>query len=846
MKYVRTVLLITLSALMILGSILASDSAEAAAGADLFNEGAGAKKTNVSFGAGENIDVQFKVKTSFSKAGININSASSGKAVELSLYRWDKNVRDSKKNVPVVSKVFDSWNKGDLLAVETDKPQPAGEYLLSLLVKEGDNLRVSWYSPAPEGVMGYINDYSSGGSPMGTVFVDGSGDVFAKVSKQVDFPANVPPPESVISPDSAVAKLGVDSGLWTFVDGLGRPAVEYKDAGGKNDKKVGIFYWTWHYNFANNKPVNVTAILKEYPEATNDFKHAIWKSNDVGAYFWNEPLFGYYTEYDDYVLRKHAELLADAGVDFVLFDCTNGDHTWEPAYINLLKVWSEAREDGVRTPQVGFMLPFGDLKSTNSSIKQVYSRIYRNGLYQDLWFYREGKPLVMGLKDSLDPADATENEIREFFTWRRGEPSYFEDDQTDDSWGWLHIYPQAVYRNPDGTVEMTTVGVAMNADYERMCLSAMNSGHNMGRGYSRQEDYSYTYKYRGKDIIASSSMENAHYYGINFQEQWDFALSADPEIVFVTGWNEWIAGRNEEWGGVKNGFPDQCDDANSRDIEPSRGELRDYYYYQLVNNVRRFKGMAKPSVQTVAKTIDIHGDAAQWDDPGITDYNHYAHNTYERDIKGWAGTRYRNPGIRNDFVKAKVTYDETNVYFYVETADDITDHTGDNWMRLLIDTAPAAEDTKDWEEFEFIVGRETGTADRLTVERSTGGWSWEKAGEAVYSVKGRVLQLEIPRSVLGIAEGSFSFNFKWADANLADGDVLTLYTDGDSAPGGRFAFVFNSVGTVIEEPRNTSRTSSGCKKGCRGLVPSAPSLLLAAAPLLLKKRSGSGKRRQKD
>ena len=832
-KNFKITLLCLLAAVMALGSFLAILPARAATGVDIFNEGSNAKKSNVTFGTGENIDVQFNVKKSFSKVGININAVSTDKVIELRLYKWDKNVRDSRKGTVIASKEFDKWSRGDLLAIETGSPQPAGEYLLNLVVKQGDNLKVNWYTPAPKGVMGYLNDYSDNGSPMGTIFVDGEGDVFAEVSKQVDFPANEPPAESVISPDSAIAKYGVDSTQWTFVDGLGRPALEYKDAGDKNNKKVGIFYWTWHYNFANNKPVNVNSILEEYPDATNDYGHKIWKSNDVGAYFWNEPLFGYYTEYDDYVLRKHTELLADAGVDFVLFDCTNGNFTWEPAYINLLKVWSQARADGVNTPQIGFMLPFWDMENNRSSIKQVYTRIYKNALYQDLWFYWEGKPLVMGLKDCLSTSDTLENEIREFFTWRRGEPSYFESDQTDDSWGWLHVYPQAVYRNADNTVEMTTVGVAMNADYERMCLSAMNSGHNMGRGFSMQRDYSYTYKYRGRDIVANSSMENAHYYGINMQEQWDFAQSVNPELVFVTGWNEWIAGRNEEWGGVKNGFPDQCDDANSRDIEPSTGALKDYYYYQLVNNVRRFKGMTKPVVQTTAKTIDISGDLSQWNDSGIKDYTHYANNTYARDIKGWQKTHYNNPGIRNDFVKAKVTYDNTNVYFYVETVNDITAHTDADWMRLILDTAAATEDSKDWEEFEFIVGRETGSSDTLAVERSTGGWNWEKAGEARYTVKGNVMQLEIPRSVLGLTADSFSFNFKWADANVSDGDIMTLYTDGDTAPTGRFAYVFNSTGVVIEEPTADNNTNQAGKKGCSGLFPVGAAVLAAAIPAVL-------------
>jgi hypothetical protein len=38
---------------------------------------------------------------------------------------------------------------------------------------------------------------------------------------------------------------------------------------------------------------------------------------------WGESLFGYYLTDDEGVLRKHAQMLADAGVDVVVFDVTN-------------------------------------------------------------------------------------------------------------------------------------------------------------------------------------------------------------------------------------------------------------------------------------------------------------------------------------------------------------------------------------------------------------------------------------------------------------------------------------------------------------------------------------------
>jgi len=47
---------------------------------------------------------------------------------------------------------------------------------------------------------------------------------------------------------------------------------------------------------------------------------------------WNEPLFGCYDTDDRWVLRKHAEMLANAGMDVIIFDNTNGTFTWKESY----------------------------------------------------------------------------------------------------------------------------------------------------------------------------------------------------------------------------------------------------------------------------------------------------------------------------------------------------------------------------------------------------------------------------------------------------------------------------------------------------------------------------------
>lgn len=588
----------------------------------------------------------------------------------------------------------------------------------------------------------------------------------------------------------------IDPTQWVAVDGLGRTVSTYENTGApRQNRYVGIFYWTWHYNFAGNKAVNINNVIQQYPEAAHDYHAEIWKTQN-GQCWWNESIYGYYSSTDQYVLRKQMELLADAGVDVLFFDCTNGSYLWEKSCIALFDVIAAARADGIAAPRACFMLPFAANDDSKQSLIKLYKRFYSKEEYNEIWFYWDGKPLIMAHPDNLSPKKETEKEILEYFTFKKNWPGYFDGDQSSEYWGWLSVYPQAKYTKPDGTVEQMTVGVAQNASEHG--LVAMNDyrGGVYGRAYSSDLNgaYSYTYHYRDSDITVDSAMENAHYYGVNFQQQWDYALKTDPEFLFVTGWNEWTMGRFETWQGSPNAFPDQYNDAYSRDCEPSKGELKDYYYYQLVSNIRKFKGSAQPVRQSEKRTIDIYGDLRQWE--SVYAFNHYTNNTPERDAKGFGTLHYQSDTMRNDITRAKAAYDDDNIYFYVETADALTPESDPAWMRLFIDTGAATADSTDWEEFEYVINRLNPDAAGAYLERSTGGWNWEPVCTVPYSVRENVLQIAVPREALGLTGKSVHFNFKWSDnmqpLDGVEGDIMDFYLSGDVAPGGRFAFRFTT------------------------------------------------------
>ncbi len=59
----------------------------------------------------------------------------------------------------------------------------------------------------------------------------------------------------------------IDPTQWVAVDGLGRTVSTYENTGApRQNRYVGIFYWTWHYNFAGNKAVNINNVIQQYPK----------------------------------------------------------------------------------------------------------------------------------------------------------------------------------------------------------------------------------------------------------------------------------------------------------------------------------------------------------------------------------------------------------------------------------------------------------------------------------------------------------------------------------------------------------------------------------------------------
>ncbi len=573
------------------------------------------------------------------------------------------------------------------------------------------------------------------------------------------------------------------NGEWSATDALGRTLPLGGEVREKRDDRfVGLFYWTWHVGQASwtPYPVNVNEVVTNDPSAVHDLNNPAWGGLGV-PHHWDEPLYGYYDTDDRWVLRRHAELLAAADVDVVIFDNTNGTATWKDSYDVLFEVFDEARKDGVDTPQIAFLLPFFSHEDTVTQLHMLYEDIYSQGRYSNLWFYWKGKPLIMAYPDGLrESEDTLDKEILSFFTFRPGIAAYnvSSDDMRGKNvfeqafsrnqyWSWLSVYPQVVNYNNDGTPEQMAVSVAQNWSAE-LGLTAMNGENIFGR----------TYTSNGYD-----TSENALLKGANFAEQAERALEIDPEFVFITGWNEWVAGRFEEWQGVVNAFPDEYNDEFSRDIEPSKGALKDNYYYQMVDFIRRYKGVSKAKPDTAENPIETLSD---WDGAG-TAYASYANNIFDRDDVGYGRIRYTDESGRNDIIAAKAASDADYLYFLVQCADEIRLNEG-GALRLLL-SVPGEENT--WENYSHTVNCSTAEDGTAAVERFDGGWNTTVAGEAQVIRDGAHLWVKIPKAALGVSGNSFTVDFKWTDNTLENGDIMDLYTRGDSAPTGRFNYRYS-------------------------------------------------------
>jgi len=570
------------------------------------------------------------------------------------------------------------------------------------------------------------------------------------------------------------------SDTWAGVDALGRELpCEGQAPAARTNRFVGVFYYIWHGAHGydrhggpmgeaqdvqipmpsdTNSPYNISEIIKA------PVGERAWGPHHA-FHHWGEPLLGFYVANDEWVIRKHAQMLSDAGVDVVVFDVTNACH-YRAIYMNILRIYAEIRAAGGRTPAISFL--------TNSAhdkvVRQLYTDLYSKGLYKELWFMWKGRPLLLASPEGLDDGLKQFFSLRQSWAWTQGQ-KWFGDGQ--DRWPWLDHTPQQFgwHESPDKP-EQIVVSTAEHPDSDRG--KSFHDGSNPAPHRTEQ--------------------------GLYFAEQWRRALEVDPEFVFITQWNEWIAMRftqkdihwknyaGEKMSDPEGLFVDLYNMEYNRDIEPMKGGYGDAFYCQMWQNIRRFKGV-RPLPQA-SLAVPEGWAATEWNAVAPS-YIDDAGDTFHRSHFGYGAVgALTNDTGRNDIRFCKVARSETTLWFMAECAQPLTPPQGDGWMTLLIgmesDTSRPA-----WQGFCVKVQPEAGGQHAQVFVR-TSAQTWQAQAQAPCTVTGSRVVVALPRAALRLKPGEpLRLRFKWSD-NVRGDDPLAWLTDGDTAPNGRAAYRYRA------------------------------------------------------
>ncbi len=579
-------------------------------------------------------------------------------------------------------------------------------------------------------------------------------------------------------------------GGYAGTDDLNRPLYDSSEVGSYDASKrtIGLFYFLWHGEHGDHGAFDLQKIIDEVGIDAADNVDC-GRYGPAGAMHWfAEPLYGYYYANDAWVLRKHAELLTMANIDFLFFDVTNAVPYTHNA-LKLMEILHELNEQGFDAPQVVFYTN----SNAHQTVRTIYNAVYKANKYPDTWFCLDGKPVIIA------PYDAN---IDNFFTIKQNQwpndPNFKE-----NGWPWMDFeWPQRVFKDEKGNPHAINVSVAQHSGTVCFSHSSLyNNYKNRGRSYSNADGYPSTDARFNRTLKASYEAWKADQtltnYGLNFQAQWDHALSTDAPLILVTGWNEWVAQRQPTDDGWIY-FVDTASAEFSRDTEMMRGGYFDNYYMQLIYNVQRAKGTAPVIVQDSRKPINVTGEFNQWADVTVT-YTDAKGDTADRNATGFGKTPYTNTSGRNDIVSAKVTSDTKNIYFYVTTADDITMFdTTSSWMQLYVNVDRRDDETGEtgWYGYDFIINNKAKDAFTTTVAKyngTDGAFSFETVGEVSYRVKDNEMMIAVPLEMLGI-EGykEISLEFKWADSETTYDEMDDFYCDGDVAPLGRLNYIYQN------------------------------------------------------
>lgn len=345
----------------------------------------------------------------------------------------------------------------------------------------------------------------------------------------------------------------------------------------KVNKHVTIFYLTWAdiwqetVQTANNN-------IEQSP--TSSFIGKPWIQPESLSYgywggygtfhWWGKPAYsgGNIASYrfvntdgtpNNNLIDYHADMLADAGIDFITIDATNIDFTGNPSQsagmmagaLAVLQRYHArlAQNPSIATPKIAFFANSG------TTAKYIWDNFYSSGTYANAVFVYAGKPLLLIANPTQGDTSTLEN-----FTLRK-------------TWGILGAGAANQWSFKEASTLYGTPAPTFFAN-------------------SWPEERSVTAASQETTMFPDTSTAHGRLNGDYFNWYWGVARQQSPTFVFVNSWNEWGAQNLDTSGNTSPIFVDSYLTEYSADIEPMSGGHGSTYLNLLKTHVQNFKKTA--------------------------------------------------------------------------------------------------------------------------------------------------------------------------------------------------------------------------------------------------------------
>jgi len=335
------------------------------------------------------------------------------------------------------------------------------------------------------------------------------------------------------------------------------------------ETRFGILYAGWHclVTGPEGKPYGITseAVAGRRPWA------------DVPSFhYWAEPREGFYclSERPD-ILHRHALMLHDAGIDFIVFDASNVQSLRDPdarrsvvePFARLIEIWKRLRQ----APKI---VPWAPLTSEGDALNWMLKQIPT-----ELQFQYEGKPLVLVTDNERFRISSVKvKDLEQAYTVRR---MWGLTQGDTSSWSFLSVCQQGFLAS-GAQVPCRQQRAIKNGEFEQVAIAP-----------AYQETY-----------MSNKVTAVPRFRGRTFVRQFERLFDGPTKIAIIANWNEWMAQRmcldgqrlatdkhcnldNDHWPDGTKIFVDQYDEEYSRDIEPTTSS--DFYYRLMRRCIAAFK-----------------------------------------------------------------------------------------------------------------------------------------------------------------------------------------------------------------------------------------------------------------